>query len=744
MRFILLFLALVFFNSNSYSNSFNQIQIKGNKRITDQTVLSIINYEKNKNYSIEQLNNFQKKLYESNYFEDVKIKILNNKFEIILKENPIIDFFYVDGIKNKSRKDFIYENILLGQNKVFSKSFLKQDIEFIKKVFIESGFLDVEVTIKLSELPNNVVNLIIKVERFQEYKINRVFFIGEKKFPSSTLNDVILSAEHGWWKFLSPFTTVDQRRIEYDKKQLKNFFLNNGYYDVQISSVDIKIISKNLANIVYSINSGKRYLFNNFLIKDDNNLLSPDQKKDIQNLISESIKKIYSKKRISFIESKIYSYLNINKIEFINFNVEVINSSDLDKLDVNFNFFSSDRKFVNLINIKGNTITEEEVVRRNLILSSGDSLTSYKLKKSKDNLESSGIFENIKVKQIQINQELSDIEISVDEKPTGALTAGLGVGSSGSALSGGLTEQNLFGKGIKLNSNVSLGTEKVSGIVGFTLPDFNNTDSKLNYNIFARSVDYTNAGYESSMVGSSLSLSYPIFEDIFVTPGISFEFDEIETNSSASDLYKKRAGDYVSFKTYYDIYSDKRDSKFRPTAGHKVGFGQSLAIPGSDITHLANNIYGSYYKSLSKDYILNIKSGFDTINSLDNKDVKLSDRLFLSNSKLRGFESFGIGPKDGKDHVGGNYSYYTSVSSTVPNFLPEKWNAKTNIFIDTGNVWGVDYSDSLDSDKIRSSAGLSLDWISPLGPLSFTFAETISSAKGDLEENFNFKIGSTF
>ena len=130
--------------------------------------------------------------------------------------------------------------------------------------------------------------------------------------------------------------------------------------------------------------------------------------------------------------------------------------------------------------------------------------------------------------------------------------------------------------------------------------------------------------------------------------------------------------------------------------------------------------------------------------SIGDEDIKLSDRKFLRQSKLRGFESYGIGPKDGSDHIGGNYSAYASLSSTIPNPIPDSWNAKSIIFLDAGNVWGVDFNDSLDSNKLRSSAGLSLEWVSPLGPLSITMSENISKADGDLEESFSFQIGSNF
>jgi len=288
----------------------------------------------------------------------------------------------------------------------------------------------------------------------------------------------------------------------------------------------------------------------------------------------------------------------------------------------------------------------------------------------------------------------------------------LGIGTDQSAISTSIQEKNLFGKGISISSNLSVGTEKIEGFVNTKLPDFKNSNNTLQNSVYVKSTDYSNAGYENKLIGSSFSLQYDIYEDIYIKPGMGIDFDRIDTSATASNLYKAREGNYLSIKSFYDIYTDKRDSKFLPSNGYKFGFGQTFVLPGSDIMSIQNFVYGSYYKPLFKGYTLNFKSGIDTINSLSNKkDVKLSDRLFLNNTKLRGFESFGIGPKDGNDHIGGNYSFYSSASTTFPNFLPEKWSAKSIVFLDTGNVWGVDFDESLDNDKLRSSVGVSLDWI---------------------------------
>ncbi len=734
---------MLIISSNVHAEIVRKINILGNERISDSTIADIINFKKLSNYTSGDLNNFQKKLFETNFFSNVKLKIKEDTLQIIVTENPLIEFFVIEGVVNKKREELVYEKVLLGQNKIFSQSLLNQDIELIKKIFNDAGFLNASVFPQISKLPNGNLNLVLNVDREGQYKIKRIFFIGDKYFKSSTLSDVVSSSEHGWWKFLSSSTTINSNRIEYDKQLLKNFYLNEGFYDVQILTSDINIEENNNASITYSINSGKKYKFLKFELIDSENNLSKNDLNIINKILLSQVKDDYSLKKIENIKQKIYSYLNLKKIEFLNFNIFDKKLED-NLISLQIIFKKTPRSFVNQINIKGNTITEEEVVRRELTFSEGDTFSKYKLDNSIDNLKASGIFKDVKVNVENLDKESVNIELDVEEQPTGAISAGVGVGSSGSSISTGLSENNLFGKGINIFSNLSFGTESIKGNISATLPDFNNTDNDFVFGIYATSTDYENVGYESSVFGSNVSIKYDVFENMTFKPGIGIDRDDINTSSTASDFYKSRDGKYLSFKTFYNLEIDKRDRRFQTTKGYRLNFGQTLATPGSDIPYLSNDLSGIYYHFLSKDYIFSLKSGISSINAFNNKNVKLSEREFLSSRNLRGFESFGIGPKDGANHVGGNYSTYTSVSSTFPNPLPDKWNANSVIFFDTGNVWGVDYDSSKDSNKIRSSAGLGLEWISPLGPLSFVFAQTLSSAEGDLEENFSFQLGSTF
>ena len=737
-------LCLVFFISFVTQLCYSaDIIISGNKRISNETILNILNSKKN-NYSEKDLNNLQKKLFETNFFNKVEIKFKDNKVLITLNENPIVNFFNIEGVINKSREDLLYKNLSLGPNKIYSNFLLKNDIETIKTIYVNSGYLDALVIPEVSLNDDNSININIKIERNNKFKINRIFFNGDKYFSSSVLSDAITASENGWWKFLSNTTVANINRLEYDKQLLKNFYLDQGFYDAQIISGEIERIDNNSINIVFSINSGKIYNFGKIKVEDSNRELNDQNLENIYKIINKKLRGPYSKNSINTVVEEINDFFILNKIEFISVQTREV-KNDKNNINLDFVINKTPRFYVNQIEITGNNITEEKVVRRNLTFSEGDSFANYKLIKSLNNIKNLGIFKNVTHQKSQVeNSELINLVIKVEEMPTGSISAGIGAGSSGASVSTGLNETNLFGMGINSNINFSVGTEKISGTINFNIPDFNNSENDLGYELYIVDTDYSNAGYESKVIGNDIYTNYEVFEDIILNVGLGIDQDTIETKSSASNIYKSQEGDFITLKSFYNVISDKRNRRIQPSKGYRNSFGQKIAVPPSDIPYLENNISSTYYHPVSKNFVFNIKGGLKTINSLDNKDVKLSDRKFLTNKVLRGFESYGVGPIDGKDHIGGNYSAYTSVSSTIPNYLPDKWNASSIIFFDLGNVWGVDFDESMDSNHIRSSTGISLEWISPLGPINLTYAEAISKKSKDIEENFSFQIGTTF
>ena len=217
------------------------------------------------------------------------------------------------------------------------------------------------------------------------------------------------------------------------------------------------------------------------------------------------------------------------------------------------------------------------------------------------------------------------------------------------------------------------------------------------------------------------------------------------TDSTASTNLQKEKGNFFDMGLKYSLDYDLRNQKFQPTAGYRSTFSQTLPLVNERNT-LINSYNYRYYKQIFKDTVTKFSFYTSATNSLTGDNVKISERRFLSSSRLRGFESGKVGPKDGKDYVGGNYNYsMTLANSLTPYFLPNMQNLDFGVFFDIGNNWGIDYDSSLDqSNKIRSATGLSVDWFTPIGPLNFSISQTLSKAQTDKTEFFRFNLGTTF
>ena len=268
--------------------------------------------------------------------------------------------------------------------------------------------------------------------------------------------------------------------------------------------------------------------------------------------------------------------------------------------------------------------------------------------------------------------------------------------------------------------------------------------NSFGYSLFIVNNDKPNQGYENSLIGAGVNTKFEQYENIFAVLGLSISHDDLSTDDSASDSLKKQSGEFSELATSYGFDYDQRDRSFMPTSGSIIGFRQTIPVY-ADKSFISNQFTASKYTSFSENFVLANKFYLSTIDGLNNDDVRLSKRNFLNSKRLRGFKKGKVGPKDGKDHVGGNYTAAVNLEMNLPKLLPDSTNLDVGLFLDFGNVWGVDYSDDIDeSNKLRSSTGFVANYASPIGPLSFTFSQDLSKASTDETESFNFNLGTTF
>jgi outer membrane protein insertion porin family len=741
IRYIIIFFIIL---TNISFAEIKKINIVGNARVSSATIESLVD-KKISNVDSIYINNLTKKIYDTDFFSDVKISFNQDVMTINVTENPIVNFFYVNGVKD-SDLDQVNKIITLKENSIFSSSKLKKDIEATREFLNASGYYQASITPEVIKIDNNQINLIINIDKKEISKIKNIYFIGNKYFSNSQLMDVITSTEDGWWKIFST-SALSEQRIEYDKQLLKDFYRLKSFYDAQIESAFASIDKNNKFTLTYSINSGKKYKFGDYDLKVSGLVLKDEDINEIRNISNKLLKnEFYSPLTIDKINKQITVFLENKKFNNFEINIQDLKVND-DKINIIVQLNEGQKSLVNKINVKGNTITEEKVIRDNLIISEGDQLNSTKLKKSIDNVKSKQLFSKVDYKiEDSDKKNFKDLNLFVKEQPTGNISAGVGYGTNGGLFEASVNERNFLGQGINLNFTGRLSSDVIRGEFSFVDPNYKNSNKELAASLFSEVDDYQNSGYENKRAGTRIATKYEIYEDIFFRPNLGVQFDKLEVTGNASSLLRSRQGDFITTSLGYSFLYDQRDSKFSPTSGSIIYFDQNIATFFSDIPTIQTGVGATYYKELfSEKFIGSAKARLANVTAFNDKDVKLSDRIFASASDLRGFEQRGVGPVDSGDHIGGNNLATLSLKSTFPNPIPENLRATTFLFLDMGNVWGADYSSSIsDSSKLRTSTGIALDLMSPIGPLSFTYSIPLSKASTDKEQNFLFNIGSSF
>jgi outer membrane protein insertion porin family len=742
IRYFLIFFFI--FTTSSFSE-IKKITIVGNSRVNSNTIESLID-KKTINVDSIYINNLTKKIYDTDFFSDVKISYNQDTLTVTVAENPIVNFFYINGVKD-SDLDQINKILTLKENAIFSNSKLKKDIELAKEFLTSSGYYRATIIPEVIKIDNNQINLIINIDKKEISKIKNIYFIGNKFFSNSQLLDVISSTEDGWWKLFSS-SPLSEQRIDYDKQLLKDFYKSKGFYDVQIESVFANIEKNDNFSLTFSINAGKKYKFGEFGIKTGNLSFKEEDIFEIKNISNKLLKnEIYSPTIISKLNKQATDYLESKRYNNFEINIEEVKRNNEEIINIEIQLNDVKKTLISKINIQGNSITEEKVIRDNLLIAEGDYLNSSKVKKSIDNIKSKQLFSKVEHKiEDSDKKDSKNFNLIVKEQPTGSISAGIGYGSNGGLFEASINERNFLGQGINLNFTGRMSSEVVRGEFSYLNPNFINSNKELAASAYSEVDDYQNSGYQNTRTGARLATKYEIYEDIFFRPNIGIQHDNLEASSSASSLLRTRQGDFLTTSLGYNFSVDKRDSRFNPTSGSLFYFDQNISTFFSDIPTVQTGIGSTFYKELLNDkFIGSAKFKLANVFAFDNKDVKLSDRLFSSQNDLRGFEIRGVGPVDNGDHVGGNNLATLSLKSTFPNPIPETLRANSFIFFDIGNVWGADYSDLISgSSKVRSSTGVALDLMSPVGPLSFSYSIPISKASTDKEQKFLFNIGSSF
>ncbi len=743
LKKIFLSILLTLLISKSVFSNNLVFEINGNQFTDTQAILSLLN-KIPENANEEYSNEIIKVLNESNLFSDVRVNFDNNKYKIFLKEFPNIDNLY---FKNNERlKDEELEYIASEINLInLNNSSINLFINEIKKIYESFGYNNIN--IEYSEIINqdsNTADIYFNIIEGTITKINKIIINGNKSLYVDDIKEVIRSKTKSIRNIFAN-NNYKPAVVERDKILITEYYKNNGYLDINVKT-KIEYLESNKVNIYFEISEGNLYKISSIKINDKENIL----RKDTLNLINEDKEifldqqKIFSINQIQEFKQKISTKILESDTDFFGLNyLDNVNNFNVDIL---FEIVQVKPKYIRQINIIGNSRTFDYVIRRELELVEGDPINDNQIKILKQKLSSLNLFKSIKVKEEIVDKNNVNLIIDVEEKQTGTFNAGVSVGTlDGFAIVTGLRERNFYGTGRSLDLLLNTSEDKNQFKLITTDRLSYENDVDISYNINYRQEDFSSASsYKLDTFSSGFGIAYKINKKLRHNIDIEYVLKDykITDSSTVSNSIASSSGANISYLIKNNIRYSTLNPGFISKKGNFINFNNTIETPTSSSNGFIRNIITLKKYLNHKNNIISIQTKLGNIFSLNNKDILTDNKFALGGKWLRGFDSFGAGPRNSRtSYVGGNnivvtkldYSYELTKQSNFPIYF--------NIFNDYGLIWDNKTKPNQSDNNLRASIGYGIKYYSPIGPIGFTWGFPIMDEEYDIKRMFLFSIG---
>ena len=731
----------------------DNIEIRNNERIDSETIISYLNIEKGDSVNYEILNSKLKNMYKLGLFADIKFRIIQNNLIVIIKENPVINNITVSGNK-KIKDDVIKAELTIKSRNVYKKSDLQDSISIIRELYKQAGYFSAIFKPKISQLSQNRVNINIRIIENYKTKIKSIRFIGNKIFSDKRLKGIISTKESKFYRILSAGDVYDPDRVNYDKDLLRRYYLEAGYADFIIKST-IAELTKDNKNffITFSIDEGEKYKFGNVKFQTTNK--SFDQK-IVDEIVSPLKNSSYNIKKIDTAIKEIKQYAGKIGYAFLEVKPKLNRNETNKKIDITFIIGEAKKVYVRRIDIKGNSRTEDRVIRREFRFSEGDFFNNEKLARSRQRVQNLGFFENVEIEKVNVGEKNRvDLDVEVKEKQTGQFSIGGGFSSTNGAMANiGISEKNFLGKGQDLRANITIAERQDQFDISFTEPYLKNKDITAGFDIFKTKTTFADeSSYDTDDLGAAFRIGYMITEKSRHSWRYSIKNEDVEgVKSTASDFISNQKGSYKTSSISHTLSYFGQNDAINPTSGTRWIIDNTLAGIGGNVSFFNSALKISKYYSMTDDYILGLKLKGGYIFGFNDDDVNLKDRYFLGGDSFPGFEPAGLGPRDttsvNKDSLGGNLMYTAEIDLRVPiPGIAPQLGINGRLFTIMGAVTEIDEDGQgkiQDDTNPRISVGFGVEWKSPFGPVRIDMAHAVMKEDYDRTQFIKFNFGTRF
>ena len=737
--YIILFLFALTLQVSANENNF-EFNISGNINTDREVIFTIIDKmpnnlnEEYSNYLLNELNN-------TGLFKDINIRLENNKYFIDVVEYPVIQKIYFEG--NERFKDEELNQLVdeLGFN-IYNEDGIKNFISELNIIYSSFGYNDVKIDLSKDISEQNLATIYVDITENKITKIKAIKFTGNKSINSFDLTEVIKSKVK---KLTNIFANNNFKpiQVDTDRQRLLKFYREKGYADIKVD-YNIEFFDNNSVIIYFNINEGISYEVGEIIFK--NNMQDEEINSFLESYFDTNIfeDSIYNTSITESIEKDISDIIKNSGIQFFEIKKRVKLNNN--KADLLYEINSSNPIYVNNININGNTRTQDYVIRRELDIFEGDAFLLNEVNALRKKINSTGFFEEVQVTQQQLGENLVNIDINVKENQTGTFTAGASFGTlDGVTLITGLNESNFYGTGRKVEFLINNSENNSEYTFNTSNKFFLNNDVSLSYGLSFKESDFSkSSSYEIDKYTFSSGLSYQFQDNLYHSVTLSYELDNIYVTdtSTASDTIKDVEGGSVKFILENRITYNTLNSLYFPRNGNYLTFSNVIETPSSSKNgYIKNTITYKRFKEFNKD-IASFQTMIGNIISLNDSDILPNDKYSLGGRWLRGFDNYGVGPRDSRtSYIGGNNLIATKIDYSKLLFKNDDNPIYFNLFNDIGLVWDNKSTPIQSDESIRSSAGFGIKFYSFIGPISFTWGFPIQDESYDIKRMFTFSLG---
>jgi len=733
-----------------------QILVQGNQRVEPATIRTYLTLREGDPFDPARMNRSLQNLFATSLFADVSIVRQGNNLLIRVVENPIVNRIQFEG-NNKIKDEDLNKEVQLRARIVYTRTKVQQDVEKILELYRRKGRFAARVEPKIIELPQSRVDVVYEISEGPPTYVRRINFVGNEAMSDGDLRGVILTREERWWRFLSSSDTYDPDRMNYDRELLRRYYLQNGYADFEVISA-VAELAPNRENfyMTFTIKEGPRYK----LEKVDVDVRVKDLPKPlVEHAIIPEVGDWFNAKKLEDTSDAVIEAAGDAGFTFIDVKPEVKRNVEKRTMAITFHVIDGPRVFIDRINLKGNNVTIDKVIRREMVLVEGDAFNSAKVRRSKQRLENLGFFKQDTTKidsnPSEVTPDRTNLLVTVEEQPTGELSFGVGYSSaSGALFDVGFRQRNLLGKGQDLSANFSIAQRTMQGNISYTEPYFLNRRLSAGVDLVATRQDYQDeAGFTSNQYGATFRLGYQYNEYLYQR--FSYQFSATKLTGlaqSVSQAIREQSGQALTSAVSQSIVYDRRNNIIEPTSGYFLSLSTTLAGLGGTERYVNAGAGGAVYVQPIFDWTLSARLSGSYVVGLG-KPLKVYQRFQMGGDNLRGFKDFGASPRDSMtlDALGGDWMAIATIELRLPLGLPKEAGLKPRIFNDWGligppkDLVNLGTIGIFDSRKPRGAAGVGVDWQSPVGVISVDYAPFIWGAQPfDQKQVFRINFGNRF